>query len=481
MEDHREAAGGSHCAGGAIWRIARLTMTQPPLSPYRIAKSDPILPVLAIVMAFAALVFWRLGTPSKIMFDEVHYLPAARHLIDLSSRLNPEHPLLGKELIALGMMTFGDNPFGWRFFIAAYGTIGLYAAIRAFWWASFSRVGTMLFGLFLATNFIWFMLSRIAILDMAMAASLALVFWQWALAARKGRRVHLVLAGVAMGLSMAGKWNGVPLMALPGLWYAWDRWQAARASGWRRGLDWLAGRAGGAVPGVCLVEAALWLGVLPVLVYFATFTPAMFYKVGAISPWHLIEWQQTMLKLQDSVVKPHRYMSHWYQWMLNARPIWFFYEKWDGAQRGVLMIGNPYTMWAGLPALVWCLADGLRRVMPRPLAGLNRLGRWAPDGQGRLAALAGGLVLFYFLSLVFWALNGKPVQFYHHYQLAAVFLDGALALVLAKLWGRGLRWPTWVSVALALIGFAYFFPILAALPLAGPKSFKWFMWLPIWK
>jgi hypothetical protein len=46
-------------------------------------------------------------------------------------------------------------------------------------------------------------------------------------------------------------------------------------------------------------------------------------------------------------------------------------------------------------------------------------------------------VLFYFLSLVFWALNGKPVQFYHHYQLAAVFLDAALALVLAKLWGRG--------------------------------------------
>jgi hypothetical protein len=36
-------------------------------------------------------------------------------------------------------------------------------------------------------------------------------------------------------------------------------------------------------------------------------------------------------------------------------------------------------------------------------------------------------------------------------------------------------------VALALIGFAYFFPILAALPLAGPRSFKWFMWLPIWK
>jgi hypothetical protein len=268
----------------------------------------------------------------------------------LSSRLNPEHPLLGKELIALGMMVFGDNPFGWRFCNALYGVIGLYGAIRGFWWASLSRQGTVLFGLFLATNFIWFVLSRIAILDMAMAASLALAFWQWALAARKGKRVHLVLAGLFMGLSMGGKWNGVPLMVFPGLWYAWARWQAsAGRPAPRRALAWLAGRQGGPVPGVCLLEAALWLGIWPVLVYFATFTPAMFYKINPLSPWHLIEWQQTMLKLQDSVVKPHRYMSHWYQWMANARPIWFFYEKWDGAQRGVLMIGNPWSMWAGCP------------------------------------------------------------------------------------------------------------------------------------
>lgn len=456
-------------------------MTQPISLPRR-GDADPLLPVLAIVAAFAALVFWRLGTPSKIMFDEVHYLPAARNLVALSSRLNPEHPLLGKELIALGMMTVGDTPTGWRFFTALYGVIGLFAAIRAYWWASLSRTGTLLFAAFLATNFIWFVLCRIAILDMAMAASLALSFWQWALAARKGKRVHLALAGLFMGLSLGGKWNGAPLMVMPGLWYACNRWQAS-AGRPRRGLAWLLGTGGGAVPAVPLLEAVFWLGILPVLTYFATFIPAMFYRVGAISPWHLVEWQQTMLKLQDSVVKPHRYMSHWYQWMLNARPIWFFYEKWDGAQRGVLMIGNPYTMWAGLPALVWGAVDGVlalrRRGAPLPL--LARMGRWAPTGADRLSRLAGTSFVFYVASLVFWALNGKPVQFYHHYQLAAVFLDAALATVLVQLWRRGLRWPAWASAGLALAFFAYFFPILAALPLPGVASFKLFTWMPVWK
>ncbi|NMN03272.1 MULTISPECIES: glycosyltransferase family 39 protein [unclassified Novosphingobium] len=462
-------------------------MNQPIPLPPRASEPDPIRGVLAIVAVFAVLVFWRLGTPSKIMFDEVHYLPAARHLIALSSRLNPEHPLLGKELIALGMMLFGDNPFGWRFCNALYGVIGLYGAIRAFWWASLSGRGTLLFGVFLATNFIWFVLSRIAILDMAMAASLALAFWQWALAARKGARVHLVLAGLFMGLSMGGKWNGVPLMVFPGLWYAHARWRASagqasagQASAGRphRALAWLVGRAGGPVPGVCLIEAALWLGIWPVLVYFATFTPAMFYAVNPLSPWHLVEWQQTMLKLQDSVVKPHRYMSHWYQWMLNARPIWFFYEKWDGAQRGVLMIGNPYTMWAGLPALLWCAADGAMALARRSLA---LPGKWWPTGRDRLSALSGMAALFYVGSLFFWAINGKPVQFYYHYQLAAVFLDAALALVLAQLWRRGLRWPAWTSLALALLGFVYFFPILAASPLPSVKSFRLFTWMPVWK
>lgn len=422
-------------------------------------KRDPLPLTFAIAIAFFVVVLNRLAIPSKPMFDEIHYLPAARRLIDLTSRLNPEHPLLGKEFIALGIRLLGDGPLGWRMPNAILGAIGLFAGMRALWWASRSAAASVLFGVLLATNFIWFIMSRIAMLDMAMAAMMALGFWQWALAWRRGRRIHLVLCGMFLGLSLGGKWNGVPLLVLPGLLFAWDRWQAL--SGRRR--RWLIARDAGPVIGVSLLEAALWLGLWPLCVYLATFAPAFFYQTQPMTLRGLIPWQQYMLKLQDSVVKPHTYMSRWWQWVFNLRPIWFLYQKVDGAQRGVLMLGNPFTMLAGLPALLFCLWDGVRNVK----VGGSRL--------------RGGLVLFYAAALVFWALNGKPVQFYYHYELAATFLIAALALVLGEWWEGGLRWPAYVAAGLSVVLFIGFYPILSAGALPRANSYADFTWLRSWR
>lgn len=426
-----------------------------PLTAPRRADCDPLVWCWAITLAFLVVVLHRLGTPSKIMFDEVHYLPAARRLIELSSRLNPEHPLLGKEFIALGMLVAGDGPFGWRLPNALLGTLGLFAAMRALWWASLSRPATLLFGFLFATNFIWFVLSRIAMLDMAMASMMALAFWQAALAWRKGSRLHLALCGVFLGLSLGGKWNGAPILALPGLLFAWDRWWAL--AGRRRAF--LIARDAGPIPGVSLLEAALWLGVMPLIAYFATFAPAFFYKVQPLTLQGLIPWQGYMLKLQDSVVKPHLYQSRWWQWVFNIRPIWFFYSPWDGAQRGVLCLGNPFTMLAGLPTLLLCLWAGVR------------------NGD----RLRGAVVVLYVASLIFWAINGKPVQFYYHYALASVFLIAALALVLAQWWEQRRRWPGALVVVLSGMMFIGFYPILSAGALPGKLSYRDYTWLDSWR
>ena len=429
---------------------AQMTFS-PPSSHAR----DPLPWLLAITAAFFALALHRLAIPSKPMFDEIHYLPAARRLIDLTRRFNPEHPLLAKEMISLGMRAFGDGPFGWRFPSAVLGTVGLFAAARAVWWASGSRAATLLFALLLATDFVWFILSRIAMLDMTMLAMMALAFWQWALAWRKGSRLDLILCGLFMGLSLGAKWNGAPLLVAPGLLFAWDRWQALGRG--ERGRVLIA-RGAGPVPGVSLIEAGVWLGLWPVVVYLATFAPAFFYQVQPMTLRGLIPWQGYMLQLQDSVVKPHTYMSRWWQWVLDIRPIWFLYENIDGAQRGVLMLGNPFTMLAGLPALALCAWDGLKG---------DRLRR--------------GVALLYALALVFWATNGKPVQFYYHYALASMFLVAALALVLARWWETGRRWPVRASVGLALVLFMGFYPILSAAALPRANSYVDWMWLRSWR
>lgn len=79
-------------------------------------SGDPLGWCIALALAFWALLLVRLTIPTKPYFDEVHYLPAAREYWALGKFVNREHPLLGKELIAIGMQLFGDRPLGWRIF-----------------------------------------------------------------------------------------------------------------------------------------------------------------------------------------------------------------------------------------------------------------------------------------------------------------------------------------------------------------------------
>jgi dolichyl-phosphate-mannose-protein mannosyltransferase len=213
---------------------------------------------------------------------------------------------------------------------------------------------------------------------------------------------------------------------------------------------------------ICLLEAAIWLGLVPLTVYWLTFWPAFHWAARPVDPWAPVAWHEHMLMLQDSVKKLHPYRSQWYQWVGNWRAIWYLYKDVEGAQRGVVLIGNPFTMYAGLAALVWALWQGLRR--------------WRWDLLG-FAAL-------YFVTLLFWALSGKPIQFLYHYLLPSTFLMALLALALDALWRRGDRWR-WLapaSVALSLGMFAWFYPIISSYPLCcGRPSFEYWMWLRSWR
>ena len=424
---------------------------------------DPWVWCVAVPALFALLAGWRLTTPSIPYFDEVHYLPAARQMLAAwdglpSDYINREHPLLGKTLIALGMQLFGDNPLGWRFFSLVAGTLAVGASMRALWHASMDRFATLAFGVLLVTGFHLFIHARIAMLDIFMAAFLALAAWQFAAALREPEtgRWRLALTGIAIGCALGAKWNAAVLAMVPGLTFF-----AARLSAGRRRL--LTSRRGIPVPGISLVEAFLWLGIVPLAVYALTFAPG-YAMESPLRPSPLAEnglfaLHREMLALQQQVLAPHAYQSTWPQWVSNTRGIWYLYENVDGAQRGVLLIGNPLTMLLGLPALAWCLVKGLLR------------GDWA-----RLAVVIG-----YAVSLGLWLIAPKPVQFYYHYVMPSVFLLGALALSLSDLRRAGHpRWA-WGTLAASTVLFAVFYRILSAAPLEGPMSFTAWTWIAGWR
>ena len=250
---------------------------------------------------------------------------------------------------------------------------------------------------------------------------------------------------------MATKWNAVPLALLPGLAFLGVR---ARHAGWRL----LTATRELPVRGTSLVEAAVWLGLLPLAVYALTFAPHAFIEQGAVGPGGLIDLHRRMLALQEQVVERHTYQSVWYDWVGNRRAIWYLYEPVDGAQRGVMLVGNPLTMLLGVPALAWCA--------------------WAGAVRRKWTELA--VATLYAASLGLWIVAAKPVQFYYHYLLPSCFLMAALALALDALWQRGWRWLPLGVLALSAGLFAFFWPILTAAPLAGPDAFERWTWLASW-
>lgn len=418
---------------------------------------DPLGWCLLMALAFEALVLWRLGVPTRYYFDEIHYVPAALKLLELIP-VNREHPLFGKEVIAALIHLLGDRPLAWRLGPALFGGFGLFAFARLTWHLTQRRRATLLAMALLATNFMWFVQSRISMLDMISAGLCMTGLWQFAAALRAGStgaaRWHLVASGLALGLSLGAKWSGAPALMMPGLAFLVLR---LRETGPLR----LGRRNAGPIRGVTLMEAALWLGLFPLAIYWATYLPAMFYPHHAVSPWGVIEQHELMIRLQDSVRKPHPYRTHWYQWMADWRGIWFLFENVDGAQRGIVMLGNPVSMIAGLFALVW--------------------GLWATMFRRRTDALA--FLVLYAATLGMWIVNGKPVQFYYHYLLPGAFLMGLLALGIDALMERRDRWR-WLGTgvfALSLVMFAVFYPIISGWPLPFKSAYNFWMWLPSWR
>jgi len=225
-------------------------------------------------------------------------------------------------------------------------------------------------------------------------------------------------------------------------------------------FGWLLSRDMAPVRGVSMLETLFWLGPVAATVYLATFIPAFFYRTDPLALSDLLAFQFHMLEIQQWPMAPHGYRSRPWQWMLDLRPIWFFYQPVDGIQRGVLLVGNPAVMWSGLVALPVAFFLGLRR-----------------RDHGLLA-----LVGAYAVALGTWTVIPKPVMFYHHYLLPSLLLGAILAGVLDRLWlARGRRDGPIVLIAVAMLIFWDFYPILSAAPLDGPQAFRHWTWFESWR
>lgn len=408
-----------------------------PFVPARSARRIVAISVIIFVAAHLALMI-GLTTPDRFVFDEVHYVPAARQMLEPvmpQPMLNTMHPPLAKQLMALSIRTFGDGPFGWRYPSVLFGSLSI-VAIYLCGLALFGSTGPAVASALLAFfNQMIFVQSRIAMLDIY---SLALGLFGVAAFLHGFRQQRpqraFALAGLAFGLAAACKWSGLfPLavsIAVVAVIRLLQSWRAQFADGkagdWYRPDLW---------PDFKWSHFIACFVLIPAIVYLATFVPLYGLSLSDIAAAQRKIFGDNV----TSAFAGHTYMSAWPSWPFLVRPVWYLFDKTgDDHIAAVVFLGNPLVLWPALAAVAISLRDWIVSRRTEPFL----------------------IVAFYFGLYLAWMVLPRAVGFIYYYLPAASV--ASLALVYALRRGNNPRWLLWAFVAAAGAGFAAMLPITVA-------------------
>lgn len=369
---------------------------------------------LAVTALAGLLRFWELGQPRVFVFDETYYAKDAYGLLKYGYEQNfvkdaderilrgdldvfsdsasyVVHPPLGKWVIATGEQLFGMNPFGWRVAVAVLGTLSVLLLARLVRRMTGSTVLGTIAGFLLAIDGLHIVMSRTALLDLPLSFFLLAAFGALVLDREYGRRRAAarlesfegstlgpglgfrpwrIAAGVLLGAALATKWNALFFIAAFGLLTVWWDVSARRVAGARS--PWLGSISRDALPAfLSIVPAAIvtylvtWSGWL--------FTNDGFYrKWGAENPSTFFGWVPDPLRslwhyhaeawrFHKELTSTHPYESHPWSWLVQGRPVSFYYEEYgrgelgcqvDRCAREILAVGNPVIWWSAAAALL---------------------------------------------------------------------------------------------------------------------------------
>ncbi|MCF3123388.1 phospholipid carrier-dependent glycosyltransferase [Streptomyces arenae] len=431
------------------------------------------------------------------------------------------HPPVGKYVIGIGEWMFGFDPFGWRFMTAVLGTLSV---------LMLCRIGRRLFrstflgclaGALLAVDGLHFVMSRTALLDQVLMFFVLAAFGCFLIdrdrararlaaalptdedgrvrpdayvaeTARLGWRPWRWTAGLCLGLAFGTKWNGLYIMVffclMTVFWDVGARRVAGAVRPYRAVLrrDVLPAFVS-TVPVALTVYVVSWLG----WILSPTDGTGGYYRDWAATDgqggswtW-LPDWLRSLWHYEHAVYKfhvglssPHTYQSNPWSWIVDGRPVSYFYESplpgKDGCPadttekcaREVLALGTPMLWWAAAFALLYVLW------------------RWVFRRDWRAGAIVCGVVAGYLP----WFFYQERTIFYFYAVVFVPFLCLALAMMIGAILGppgsserrrvAGAS-ASGVLVLLILWNFIYFWPIHTgtAIPI---DSWRSRMWLDTW-
>lgn len=437
------------------------------------------LPIFLILLLAFFTRFWRLGTPDTYYFDEVYHAFTAKEMLlgnpaawefwhtpPAGFAYEWTHPPLAKLFMALGMLIFGTNPFGWRFFgaLAGVGIIFLvYLLTKKLFNNQFlATVASLL----LTFESLLFVQSRIGMNDTYFIFFVLLSLW-FLLSKR------YPLAGLFWGFSLASKWTALYAIFVFTLFFIHEYLQKPGGERWQF------------IKKMVIVGPTFFV-LVPSIIYLSSYMPFFFVKDQSLAA--RIDQKSKVVKVEQLLCRPiissdfcnklaivwnvnqqmywyhtrlsatHAYQSLWYTWPFDLRPVYYYVGNFGDKIAQIYAFGNPAIFWSGIVAVSFALY----RLIQKPEFSLGLI-------------LAG-----YFAFWLPWVLSPR-IMFLYHYLPSIPFLAIILAYVLKDFWaiknGKAL-----VAGYLLLVvaTFIYFYPHVAALPVSTTFNNSYF-WLNNWR
>jgi dolichyl-phosphate-mannose--protein O-mannosyl transferase len=400
--------------------------------------------ILGLILLLAALIrFWNLGTPDKLVFDEIYYVDGAKDYLSNGVETTKGaaefvvHPPVGKWLIALGIQILGDSPAGWRLSAAIFGTFSIlliyFVAIRLFNSQFLALVSAGL----MSIDGLHLVMSRTALLDIflmffLLAAFLALLHEQ-----------HIV-AALLLGLALGTKWSAIYFIAAILIYLLVIN---------RRSV-------------------LLYLPIIPIT-YLFTWSGWLISDKGWSKDYSsnplisLFHYHREILNFHTGLTTEHSYEASPWNWLILGRPTSFFYEspKSCGAEscsQEILAMGTPIIWWFGLIALFITIGYFITR-------------------KDRGA----GLILLALLSNYLpWLLFPERTTFYFYAIAFLPYLILAITYSIKLYLEDETKQPkriqnVYASLGLTALIFAYFAPVYLGIVLTYDDWYSR-MWLPSW-
>lgn len=407
---------------------------------------------------------------TNMYFDEIYHARTAYEHIHKIEPFEWTHPPLGKIFIAIGILIFGMNPFGWRIIGTLFGVamlplmylFGKKIFGNRFW--GFCSAFLMMF------DFMHFTQTRIATIDVyGTFFIIGMYYYMYDVFMTKSYEIPykasikpLFLSGLLFAIGCASKWiviyggGGLALLFFVSKYLEYRDYTKITSSKQNDTPNWVKSFVRKNVFATMLL-CVIFFVAFPLIIYYVSYLPYMAVpgaKQGVSLVW---DYQVQMYNYHSQLKATHSFSSPWYEWPIIYKPTWFYKgeDVLPGNASTISTMGNPAIWWVGILAFFTSIYLAIQK-------------------RDKKMIVIFTAIAFQYLP---WVLVPRITWIYHFFSTVP-FIIFCIVYVMKELFERNTNYKKLIFgyFAIVLILFIWFYPALSGLevPNGYINSLKWF-------